>query len=133
MPENPTVKTRSIIVTEKKFKALKLLPEGGNGRVTFHFEDNSKNCNEQGGKFCYCAGLTVHAFERIATEKDESKDPMLMEAIIQVEAEFALDGAQKIDDLVWHIDSLCKHKLLWKMRDMLSDTAFSQIPVPSSI
>ncbi len=137
MNTKPEVYAKRAKVTSQRFEAHNPQPANGRGFINFSFEDNRKDCLcEAGETVCWTASLLMKAFSGTGTAPDPEKDLLLMEAFIELETEFAVAGQNpdsSVESQAWYFDEFSKQKLLAKMRLLLLDTEFSQIPLPGSI
>jgi hypothetical protein len=131
----PELSIKKILVTSQRFTAHNTKPREGKGYVSFHFEDNRKDCLcELSNTICWQASLTMKAVSSTGDKPDHTKDLLLMEAIISIDAEFSigsLDSTNTLQSLAWYFDEVCKQKLLNKMKLLLLDTEFANISMPS--
>ncbi len=136
MNTKPDITAHLLRVTSQKFTSHNSKPEGGKGFVNFHFDDNRKDCLcDPAESVCWEASLTVKAFSGTGDRPDPETDLLLMEATASVEGHFALADSATVDgieSLVWYFDEVCKQKLLSKMRLLLLDTEFSNLPLPGN-
>ncbi len=125
-----------LLVTSHRFTAHNSKPKEGKGFINFHFEDNRKDCLcEPNGSICWQATLTVKAFSGTGSQPDPANDLLLMEAVVSVDAEFTaekLDSTDSLQSFAWYFDDTCKRKLLSKMKLLLLDTEFANVPLPNN-
>lgn len=137
MNTKPEVYVKRSKITGQRFTAHNPQPGDGRGFINFNFEDNRKDCLcDTGDSICWNASLTMRAFSGTGEVPDPEKDLLLMEAIIELESEFAVSSMSPGDSFessAWYFDEFSKQKLLGKMRLLLLDTEFSQIPLPGTI
>lgn len=131
---NPPVKLVSSTVVEQGFISHGNLPSGGRGSITLQLDDNPDDCSSAAGKkLSWNVGMTLKAYQMSGDEPDSEKDKLLMEAKIRQEAVFELSGDDEASSLYWHMQALCRQKLLSRMRLLISETDFAQVPLPNSI
>jgi hypothetical protein len=133
----PEVHVKHTKITGQQFIAHNPQPDNGRGFINFNFEDNRKDClRDAGDSVCWNATLTMKAFSGTGDAPDPEKDLLLMEATIELESEFAvrpMNPGDSFESSAWYFDEFSKQKLLGKMRLLLLDTEFSQIPLPGTI
>lgn len=136
MDTMPEIFTTQLLVTAQQFVAHSSKPQDGKGFLNFHFEDNRKEClGASNESICWQASLTVKAFSSTNEKPDPATDLLLMEATASVKGEFTLspmDPNTDLQTLAWYFDKTCKQKLLSKMRLLLLDTEFADIPLPDN-
>lgn len=137
MNTTPEIVIQKLLVTRQTFTARHTQPKKGKGFVNFTFKDNRKDClSEPATSVCWQASLIMKAFSGTNDRPDPEQDLLLMDAVVSVEGEFSVGSphsAKDLQSMAWYFDDTCKRKLLGKMRLLLLDTEFAQIPLPGNV
>ena len=134
MNTKPEMIQKKLTLVEQRFVAHNSQPEEGQGFISFSYEDNRKECLcELSDTIVWEASLVLKAFSGEGIRPNPEEDLLLMEAEVAVEGEFLVGEKKTADDLqslTWYFDDVCRYKLLSKMRLLLLDTEFAQLPLP---
>jgi hypothetical protein len=132
----PEVCVKRSKITGQRFSSYNAQPNNGRGFINFNFEDNRKDCLLDARTIRWNSSLTMRAFSGTGDVPDSANDLLLMEASIELECEVVLgpmSSDSALESSIWYVDEFSKQKLLGKMRLLLLDTEFAQIPLPGTI
>lgn len=132
----PNIQLLQSIVTNSRFERFESQPTAGRGYINWQFGNNSKDCEcDKEGLLRWEAFCTLKLFN---SEKEKDFDPdvdqCLMETSVSFLFVFKPEEALLSDDTwreyEWFFDFTARQRLGIKIRDLLKDSEFYQIPIP---
>ncbi|MEN8254670.1 MAG: hypothetical protein ABFR33_04290 [Verrucomicrobiota bacterium] len=132
----PDIQLLQSIVLNSRFERFENQPMEGHGYVNFQFGNNSKDCKcDKNGLLHWEAFCNLKLFNsETGKEFDPENDKMLMETSVSFLFVFKPEEALRSDDAwrgyEWFFDFHARQRLAVKLRDLLKDSEFYQIPIP---
>lgn len=132
----PDIQLLQSIVLNSHFERFESKPVEGHGYVNFQFGNKSKDCKcDENGLLHWEAFCNLKLFNsETGKEFDPENDLMLMESSVSFLFVFKPEESLLLNDAwreyEWFFDFHARQRLGVKLRDLLKDSEFYQIPIP---